>query len=782
MKSAGNGINFSGARFRRADLHIHSFGENASFDVMDSTMTPEAIIDTAIEENLEVIAIADHNRIGNVSAAVDYSDGKKILVIPAVELSTREGHLLVYFASVQNLNNFMGKLSFDQDYRMCNHTIPQCLEEAAKFGGIGIAAHIELNSGFEVAQPKYDHFKQEIVCHPNLFAFEITKLNAVDWFTNRDDSDDRKRLFRARRDAFRADDHYEVAKVMNSDAHSLSALGKNANNARKLTRLKMDALTFDSFRIALLDPVARIRLEDQIPERTPHFLGISLEGGFLDSQGVRFSSNLNCIIGGRGTGKSTFLESLRVASGNTGRDSLIDSEVWPEKIVLEYEDEAGQRLTFSRSSWGGVINQTDPQEGITQVPIESYGQGETAETIQHCGKDPRLLLEFLDQFVDLSLLEATDKNLRDELLANQTQIEQLTLEVAAMPETKKAKQNAQQQVALLKKQEAAKVVEIEEKLSKGSAFRQELNQKLAELFKIRSEAFSDKSLSNLVDQMDGSQLVVGGASFESVKGLVDGFEQDIESLSEELKQKSKAAIAAVEEELKKWRLEEANAQNEIDTIRKELESNGVKLDMAFIKKVTEDVNRYETKLRNLNLKKDELQKVEKERTSLLRQRKTARTAIYNERLRFSTRNNNLNSTVLDFNVKMSFEEGRLSQEAEAIVKDAMGWRTSQVPKAALICSQVPPLELSSAAQKKDINVLLGVADKDGNNIFSQNECVNILDALAENSVRFRLERCEFDDIPTIQVSKKMEVDGSVQYRQRGFDRLSLGNSSQYFSR
>ena len=42
----------TGATFLRADLHIHSFGEFGSYDVFDSTMTPNAIVDTAINKNL----------------------------------------------------------------------------------------------------------------------------------------------------------------------------------------------------------------------------------------------------------------------------------------------------------------------------------------------------------------------------------------------------------------------------------------------------------------------------------------------------------------------------------------------------------------------------------------------------------------------------------------------------------------------------------------------------------------------------------------------------------
>ena len=44
-----------GARFFRADLHIHSYG--ASHDVKDATMTSAAIVRTAAQESLSIIAI-----------------------------------------------------------------------------------------------------------------------------------------------------------------------------------------------------------------------------------------------------------------------------------------------------------------------------------------------------------------------------------------------------------------------------------------------------------------------------------------------------------------------------------------------------------------------------------------------------------------------------------------------------------------------------------------------------------------------------------------------------
>ena len=76
-----------GARFYRADLHVHSFG--GSHDVKDASTTPEQIVQRAIDEGLDVVAIADHNEISNVQAAIDAAAGR-LLLVPAVELQARE--------------------------------------------------------------------------------------------------------------------------------------------------------------------------------------------------------------------------------------------------------------------------------------------------------------------------------------------------------------------------------------------------------------------------------------------------------------------------------------------------------------------------------------------------------------------------------------------------------------------------------------------------------------------------------------------------------------------
>ena len=211
-----------GAKFRRCDLHIHSFG--GSYEVTDSSMTPQNIVDLAIENKLEIIAITDHNSIDNVEQALEYAQGKNIYVVPGIELTTLQGHLLLYFETYQNLESFFGKINLSDDKKYCKETIPQCLEIAEKFEGVGIAAHIDTKTGFELMQDGYSSHKADILKSKNLLALEISDIDNLDWYTKRDSNNERRRLLSERNNKNGFNQNQELAKVLFSDSHTLSGL------------------------------------------------------------------------------------------------------------------------------------------------------------------------------------------------------------------------------------------------------------------------------------------------------------------------------------------------------------------------------------------------------------------------------------------------------------------------------------------------------------------------------------------------------------------------------
>jgi histidinol phosphatase-like PHP family hydrolase len=332
-----------GARFYRADLHIHSYG--ASHDVRDTSMTPSSVVYAAHREGLALIAITDHNEISNVADAIRDARSIGVHVIPGVELSTPQGHLLCYLPSLDALQKFYSSLTIvDRGLptSRCQQAIVDCLTILNRHGGFGILAHVAAQSGFETEVPGASPHKLDVICHPALLGIELKSAASEVAFGYGDPDPARARMGRER---LHLGLKQHLARVLNSDAHTLTALGRNAESLQRVTRYKMDAPSFSALRLALEDADARVRLEDHIPQSIPQVLGVALEGGFLSGQAIHFSPNLNCLIGGRGTGKSTAFEAVRCLSTEGSDSKVIDSEVWPDELYLFWQDAAGQRYT-----------------------------------------------------------------------------------------------------------------------------------------------------------------------------------------------------------------------------------------------------------------------------------------------------------------------------------------------------------------------------------------------------------------------------------------------------
>ena len=85
----------------KLDLHIHTTYSDGAF-------SPEQVVDTAIDCNLDVIALTDHDNILSHQIALDYvkKKGYNLEIIPGVEINTiykgYEVHILGYFMDTEN--------------------------------------------------------------------------------------------------------------------------------------------------------------------------------------------------------------------------------------------------------------------------------------------------------------------------------------------------------------------------------------------------------------------------------------------------------------------------------------------------------------------------------------------------------------------------------------------------------------------------------------------------------------------------------------------------------
>lgn len=758
----------NGAKFFRCDLHIHSYGPKGSYDVTDVQSTPEGIVDEAIRKGIEIISVSDHNSIGNVEEVIDKANAAGILAIPGIEVTTQNGHVLFYFEHYHELSEFTGKLNINKEKTLCSETIAQALELADKFNGFGILAHVDSDGGLEEKIKFTDPFVEGVFKKKNLLAVEIKKKENKDTYSSLDTNNERKALLGRVQRAF-------IPKVIFSDAHQRKNIGTNFQGDEKLTRIKLSTKSFHSLRIALLNADSRVRLEEFIPPTFPRFLDIRFEGGLLDGQEISFNPNMTSIIGGRGTGKSTIIESIKAASNNGPKESMLDKEFWPERIILRYQDEVGDIITFIKDKFDAAINSEDPVDGIDKVKIEDYGQGETANTIHEFSSNPFALLKFLDRFVDISSLEMGEEDILGKISETASEIEDLEMSLSRETEIKRLKIDADKKVETLKKEKVKEIVAFQENLANELVIRQELEDSITDL--IRSlDTLDELNLIETLRFVEKDKLVIGRELFEKI-------EQAFNSTESELTE-AKNASAVVKNKIQKclkenidaWKAKEIEIKNKIQEKRKELESQGTTVSMQFIKKVTDDQVKYEREIKDVALKKEKLKDAKKQLRELITRRKAIRQQIFNVRNSYAIGlNRNLQETVSEFHVKIKYNQCIASPDLSQRIKEIMEWRTAAVTKADLISQQVGYFELIESIGKKDTSLLLNVVDTTGSKLFGRAEADSIMSKLAETSNYHTLLLSMVNDDPEISLTKETKLeDGTSSYVTKTFFQLSLG--------
>jgi 3',5'-nucleoside bisphosphate phosphatase len=87
----------------KADLHTHTVLSPCG----DLDMTPRVIIETAIDRNLDIIGITDHNSTRNSKVIRDLGYESGIFVMTGAEVNTREEiHCLTFFETDDQLDEF----------------------------------------------------------------------------------------------------------------------------------------------------------------------------------------------------------------------------------------------------------------------------------------------------------------------------------------------------------------------------------------------------------------------------------------------------------------------------------------------------------------------------------------------------------------------------------------------------------------------------------------------------------------------------------------------------
>lgn len=134
-------------------------------------------------------------------------------------------------------------------------------------------------------------------------------------------------------------------------------------------------------------------------------------------------------------------------------------------------------------------------------------------------------------------------------------------------------------------------------------------------------------------------------------------------------------------------------------------------------------------------------------------------------------------------IDLSFAEGRLSTEAESLLKQVMDWRTAAVPKASALVRAIGVPALVRAVNAGNFSAISAAIGTDEQPILSEIEAQTLVSRFRGTEDGARLEQCSYADSPTLIVRRPIldengdqlrTGDGRPRILERAFSMLSLG--------
>ncbi|MDZ4165827.1 MAG: AAA family ATPase [Smithellaceae bacterium] len=322
---------WAGARWWKFDFHAHTpasddYGHGPNQRQLKQYTYREWLLDF-MRAGIDCVVITDHNSGLWVDPLKDelakleseqIPDFRPLHLFPGVEIGVTGGvHLLAIFdpnCSTSHVDKFLGAAGYkgkNGDKDACtSYSLVDVAREIVSYGGIAVPAHADKNNGcFIYTGPTLN----QILDCSDIYAMELMDTT----FSKSQQYIDKKTSW---------------TEIIGSDSHHPDTVGRNS------TWVKMGHPNLDGLRLALLDGSLSVKRSDMFGD-DPNLHGhLAIES--LSVKNARyigrskafecyFNPWLNTVIGGRGTGKSTLLEFIRIVMRR-------ESEI-PESLEKDFE-------------------------------------------------------------------------------------------------------------------------------------------------------------------------------------------------------------------------------------------------------------------------------------------------------------------------------------------------------------------------------------------------------------------------------------------------------------
>lgn len=738
-----------GAAFHRVDLHVHTFPDSEG----DPKPDVEAYVAAAVTSGLRVLAITDHNTSRFAPAAIKAAEGKELLVLPGVEVSTHDGHLLALFApdAITELDAFVNPgnlklVALSEVEKRSTRAMLDLVDEIYGRGGLAIPAHVDTANGIHERLKPAE--LSELLAAPALAGLEFHHEDALaTWFTDEDPDSNRLAAWKGRQKVPELQDR-GLARLMSSDAHSVEKIGQD-RSSRTLTRLRLDDVNFAAVRLAVhLNPKARCKAEAILPATYPRILSAEFKGGFLDGVTMEFSSNLNCVIGGRGSGKSTALLAIRSALGAelAPEDDPDDEERMPSEVRVRFIDSTGSERTAVRRRG------EDPVDAESGAPIRlrlaDLGQDESGRLARGYREHPEFLLEFLDEFIVRHRFDEREGDLLAQLEERAAEVRRTTVRMTQIDQLEKDRRRLD---ASLKAAQTGKVEQIAEWAALLAAQAPLLERLHRDLTDMTTLAPSAKAID--VDALAvefgvdlakrGEQFVEGTGGLRQALIELDRETQTIRASSTvELAQASRPAREALD----RWRQDQSALEARLKAKQAELEAHGLKVQAGAVREIATRLQAVNASLGELRKKQVEHREARRQRQLILDQLHSNRDALYEAR-RATTKQIAIaaNSYADNLDIRVHFDREGLNDPWVKWLTTKFGFRSPRVQR---LAQKLHPRALADGLLNNSAQIL---------DLHDETEPFFTAEALA--AARnwddiFTLETMRLDDRPTIEVQER----------------------------
>lgn len=474
-----------GAKFYKCALQVNTF-EYTKRHSKQSTFTSEgqynsAMASACVAAKIDVVAITDHFRISSANSLATVLHDVGVTVFKGFEASTSEGvHLLCLFDKTTDdeLQSYIGRCGvtdFSNASPQSNMNCDALMSCIRELGGLTIAAHICSDSGLLTTlkgQSRSRTWRSE-----DLLAVALPgpPSQAPEQFiriiNNQDPEYKRER---------------NIAVINANDVCDPSGFESNVST----TWIKASNITLEALRQAFLDPESRIRLNsDPVAGSPTQLIALAWEGGLLDGQHLCLHESLNVLIGGRGSGKSSVIESIRyvldcpakgpesqrshqaitknVLGAGTKVTMLLHSPSPSPQFYIVERLYGAQPII--RSEDGSIFDGLHPRAVVGNLEI--YGQHEISELT----RQPAELTKVLRRFVvakensrgdNVALLENLTSS-REDILRMTKEIERDEQSISVLPELRERLRRFSE-VGLDRKLEVKTKINTEERLIKSA--------------------------------------------------------------------------------------------------------------------------------------------------------------------------------------------------------------------------------------------------------------------------------------------------------------------------